>query len=201
MRKCIGIIIAVMVSSFTLFACQKPMEETTAAVEESVEQKESDETAQESTVSQETDTETVSTDITIADLWAMLGMNDADTADLFGGGEENWIEDKSFYIGRIFEVELLGETYPMYTSCDAEKMVNAVSVWLANGEREVTEEEAEQWAARLTEETGVEAAYSDTESEAGSKNWKWFFDGKSITLNWLGDILSINMNLAVGELK
>ena len=41
-------------------------------------------------------------------LVSLLGMKDEDTAGLFGGGEENWTEDKSFYIGRRFAADVYG---------------------------------------------------------------------------------------------
>lgn len=59
----------------------------------------------------------------------------------------------------------------------------------------------EAWVERITEYTAVEPSYYEATSESGSKNWKWVFDGKVISLSWLGDILSIGMNPAVGELK
>lgn len=224
MRKRRTIMIAMLAAGVMLTACQSKEPVAPAQTEISTEQQERS-TAEPAAAAQESiaaetlvpaqesiaaetqeqtapaDTQAAVSDTELADLWGMLGMNDAETAGLFGGGEENWTQDKSFYIGRIYQIELLGETYPMYTSCNDEKNVNAVSVWLANGEREVTKEEAEQWAARLTEASGAEPTYNETESEAGSKNWKWFFDGKSVTLNWMDKILSINMNLAVGEMR
>ena len=72
-------------------------------------------------------------------LAALLGMEDAETADLLGGGKENWTEDRSFYIGRIYAVTLFGQEYPVYTSCDENGVVNSVSIWLEDGERTVPE--------------------------------------------------------------
>ena len=36
------------------------------------------------------------------------GMKDKETAGLFGGGEENWTEDRSFYVGRVYQTQLYG---------------------------------------------------------------------------------------------
>lgn len=141
------------------------------------------------------------TDADFSQLWDMLGKKDEETAELFGGGAENWTEDQLFYIGRIYEVSLFGETYPVYTSCSDGGLVTSVSIWISNGETEISEKDAELWADRLSEATGVEGAFNDTISEAGSKNWKWTLDGKSITMNWLGDLLTINRNLMIGELQ
>ena len=152
--------------------------------------------AQETVTGQNTDPQTA-----LGEMEALLGMLDEETADLLGGGEENWTEDKSFYIGRHYEVKMGGTVYQVHTSCDDAKTVNSVSVWLSDGERSVPQEEADQWVQILNEFTGTEPAYDDTSSEVGSKNWKWMADGNIITLNWLDTIFTISMNPAVGELK
>ena len=152
--------------------------------------------AQETVTGQNTDPQTA-----LGEMEALLGMQDEETADLLGGGEENWTEDKSFYIGRHYEVEMGGTVYQVHTSCDDAKTVNSVSVWLSDGERSVPQEEVDQWVQILNEFTGTEPVYDDTSSEAGSKNWKWMADGNIITLNWLDTIFTISMNPAVGELK
>lgn len=152
--------------------------------------------AQETVTGQNTDPQTA-----LGEMEALLGMLDEETADLLGGGEENWTEDKSFYIGRHYEVEMGGTVYQVHTSCDDAKTVNSVSVWLSDGERSVQQEEVDQWVQILNEFTGTEPVYDDTSSEVGSKNWKWMADGNIITLNWLDTIFTISMNPAVGELK
>ena len=152
--------------------------------------------AQETVTGQNTDPQTA-----LGEMEALLGMLDEETADLLGGGEENWTEDKSFYIGRHYEVEMGGTVYQVHTSCDDAKIVNSVSVWLSDGERSVPQEEVDQWVQILNEFTGTEPVYDETTSEAGSKNWKWMADGNIITLNWLDTIFTISMNPAVGELK
>lgn len=153
------------------------------------------------TTAEETTIPETGSAVSLEELSDMLGMDDAETADLFGGGEENWTEDRKFYIGRMYQAELYGEMLPVYTSCDDKKSVNSVSVWIANGDREVQKEEAETWTDRVTESTGIQPVYNETSSEAGSKNWKWVSDDKIISMHWLGNTLSINMNPAVGELK
>ena len=152
--------------------------------------------AQETVTGQNTDPQTA-----LGEMEALLGMLDEETADLLGGGEENWTEDKSFYIGRHYEVEMGGTVYQVHTSCDDAKTVNSVSIWLSDGERSVQQEEVDQWVQILNEFTGTEPVYDDTSSEVGSKNWKWMADGNIITLNWLDTIFTISMNPAVGELK
>lgn len=135
---------------------------------------------------------------TIAEL---LGKPDLQAAELFGGGEENWSEDKSFYIGRIYQVNLFDEEVTLYTSCDDKQLVNSVSIWLANGEKEVYEEDVLLWVGRLEEFTGIKPDFYDASSEGGSKNWKWFLGDRAVTLNWLEDVLTISMNVVKGELN
>ena len=137
----------------------------------------------------------------LGELAALLGMQDEQTAGLFGGGEENWTEDGSFYIGRMYEIEMGQTVYPVFTSCDEDGKVNSVSVWLSDGERSVERKEAEQWAQILTEFTGMQPVYDETTSEAGSISWKWIAEDKIITLHWLDTVFTISMNPAVGELK
>lgn len=74
------------------------------------------ETVQASTAEETENTgETENTEevIGLKDLADLLGMKDEETAEMFGGGEENWTADHSFYIGRIFEVGL----YEKITRC------------------------------------------------------------------------------------
>ena len=185
-----------------LTACgtQQPQGTESAAETESMEEtqpaEQTEAGAQETATGQNTDPQTA-----LGEMEALLGMLDEETAALLGGGEENWTEDKSFYIGRHYEVEMGGTVYQVHTSCDDAKTVNSVSVWLSDGERSVPQEEVDQWVQILNEFTGTEPVYDDTSSEVGSKNWKWMADGNIITLNWLDTIFTISMNPAVGELK
>lgn len=134
---------------------------------------------------------------TIAEL---LGKSDLQAAEMFGGGKENWTEDKAFYIGRIYQVCLFDEKVTVYTSYDDQQLVNSVSIWLVNGEGKVKEEDVKQWVERLNDFTGIEPNVYDTASEAGSKNWKWFLGDQAVSLNWLEDMLTISMNVVTREL-
>lgn len=134
---------------------------------------------------------------TIAEL---LGMSDPQAAEVFGGGNENWTEDKSYYIGRIYQVNLFDKEVPVYTTYDEKQLVNSLSIWLVNGEEKVKEEDALQWIERLNEFTGTKPTTHDAASEGGSKNWNWFLGDRAVTLNWMEDILTISMNVVVGEL-
>ena len=76
---------------------------------------------------------------------ALIGKDDADTADLLGGGEENWTEDGVTFIGRIYDTELYGEPVTVYTTCSPEKKVDSVSIWLTDGSQAVKEEQLAEW--------------------------------------------------------
>lgn len=137
----------------------------------------------------------------LKDIAGMVGMEDKDTAGLFGGGEENWTEDRSFYIGRSYEAELYGRSCQIYTLCGEEKTVESVSVWAVSGDREVTETETEEWKNRITDFMGVEPAADQGISEGGSQNFRWTSEGKIVSMHRMKDILTISFHPAVGELK
>ena len=163
-------------------------EETVAESQENV-QAEPQEQAEESQSAQ------------LKDVAAMVGMKDEETADLFGGGEENWTADKSFYIGRNYQVDLYGDTYKVFTTCGEDKTVESVSIWIVGGERQVTDEEAKEWENRVTDMMGAEPTKDAGVSEGGSKNTRWTADGMAAGMNQMADILTISFQLAVGELK
>lgn len=155
----------------------------------------------EETIAETTDEDNEGSAIELSDLAALLGMNDEDTAELFGGGEENWTEDKGFFIGRIYSVEMYDETYKVYTTCDDEGAVESVSVWIVNGDRDVTEEETQTWKDRVTEFMGTEPMEDPEISESGSRNFRWRADGMAVSMHQMKDILTISIQPAVGELN
>lgn len=173
-------------------------EETIAITEEVSGEKETavKEETQEQEMSEEKDE-----NAGLAELKDMLGMKDADTAGLLGGGEENWTEDQSFYIGRNYQTELYGIPCKVFTTCGEDRTVESVSVWIVSGEREVTEQEAEEWADRITEMMGVQPSEEGEVSEGGSKNRKWLADGVIASMNQMSDILTVSLQPAVGELE
>lgn len=135
----------------------------------------------------------------LTDIKSLVGMNDEDTAGLLGGGEENW--SNNFYIGRIYKVNLDGTEYSLFTTCGQDGTVESVSLWIVNGERDVTEEETQYWETQMTGLMGVEPSYDGASSEGGSKNWKWMSDGMIAGMNQMKDILTLSFQPAVGELK
>lgn len=136
----------------------------------------------------------------LEDLAALLGMEDSETENLLGGGAENWTEDHSFYIGRIYQAEMYGESYPVYTACSSQGIVDSVSLRIVSGERQVTNEEVREWTERVTEQTGVSPVEDEVRSEGGSLQKRWRKDGKVVTMDQMGDILTISLQGSVGEL-
>lgn len=134
------------------------------------------------------------------ELSALLGKKDSDTANLLGGGEENWTEDHSFYIGRNYQVSLFGSPCKVFSTCGNEQTVESVSLWIVSGERSVTQEEADQWAQRVTDFMGVKPSYDEGISEGGSRNRRWNANGVAVSMNQMADILTISFQPAVGEI-
>lgn len=138
---------------------------------------------------------------TLKEVADLLGMMDGETESMLGGGEENWTEDRSVYIGRIFQAEVYGETYPVYTSCSREGAVESVSMKIVNGERPVEETEIQEWTDRITEYTGVIPAEEQKFSEGGSRQKSWRSNGRIVTMYYMKDNLSISFQELVGELE
>lgn len=157
-------------------------------------------TAEEVSAEAETTTEGAAA-AELEELAALLGMQDEDTAGLFGGGEENWTADKSLYIGRKYQIDVAGVPCEVSTSCGQDGSVEAVSIWIVSGEREVTEEEVAEWKKRITNMMGVDPVCDETVSEGGSKNCRWTANGLAASLYQMTDILTVSLQPAIGELK
>ena len=85
--------------------------------------------------------------------------------------------------------------------CGEEKTVDAVSSWITDGEQEVTDELVQTWQDRVTEFTGAEMEDQGVSGESGTHSWRWNAEGNFYTLRLLEDILTLDINPAVGELK
>lgn len=131
----------------------------------------------------------------------LLGMQDSETVTLLGGGEENWTEDHSFYIGRIFQPEIDGKSYPVYTSCGEDGTVESVSLWIVSGERLVKDYEAEEWEKRVSEYMETDSVKKSEISEGGSQNWVWRSGDTVARLSCMEDNLTLSFQKAIGEMK
>lgn len=157
--------------------------------------------AAEETKSAAEETKTETEENSLKAVAELLGKQDGETEDMLGGGEENWTEDRSFYIGRIFQADIFGENYPVYTTCSEDGVVESVSVHMVSGERKVTDDEIELWTERISEYTGAEPSEKDEVSEGGSRKKSWTKDGKIATLYYMEDNLSLSFQKQVGELN
>ena len=150
---------------------------------------------------EETGTEEDSREL-LESLLELPGRKDEETKDMLGGGEENWTEDRSFYIGRIYEAGLYGEDCRIFTSCDddSDKTVESVSVWIISGERDVTEEATQFWTAELSKIMDSDPLYQCQSVESGARSWKWIRGDMAASMHQMKDILTIAFQPAVGEL-
>ena len=188
---------AAAVLAFSMTACsqQTSIPETETSAEETVSEAETQKPSQ-------AETESAGAEAAgLKDVAGLVGMNDEATADLLGGGEENWTEDSSFYIGRTYNVQLFDVPCRVFTTCGQDNTVESVSVWIVSGERQVTDEEAKEWESRVTEMMGTEPVYDKEISEGGSRNCRWNAGGMAATMNRMADILTVSFQPAVGELK
>ena len=135
-------------------------------------------------------------------LTALIGRADADVAGSLGGGAENWTSDRAFFIGRIYDARLLDADVKVYTVCadsDAHE-VQAVSVWVHDGRTPVPDGLLTAWQNALTEHTGVQMTDSGISAESGSHGWYWRTGDFIFSLRQLGDIVTLDINPAIGEL-
>ena len=193
---------AAAVLAFSMTACsqQTLIPETETSAEETVSEAETQELFQAETESAGAEAAGPEAE-DLKDVAGLVGMNDEVTADLLGGGEENWTEDSSFYIGRTYNVQLFDVPCQVFTTCGQDNTVESVSVWIVSGERQVTDEEAKEWESRVTEMMGTEPVYDKGISEGGSQNCRWNANGMAATMNRMADILTVSFQPAVGELK
>lgn len=146
-----------------------------------------------------TEMENTDTDITKLERMTELpGMKDGETAGMFGGGKENWTEDRSFYIGRIYQMELYGNECSVFTSCNEDKIVESVSLWIVNGEHEVTDAETEKWLNRISEVMGSEPFSEYQSAESGTRSWKWTDNELAAGLYRMKDILTLSFQPVSG---
>lgn len=140
-------------------------------------------------------------DTDLTQVTALLGMKDADAADLFGGSLENFTEDGKTYLGRIYTLSFYGQDITLYTTCNDDSIVDSVSAHLFDGETALSEKTVQHWIEQITAFVGSSPAYAESPADANSKSWKWNADGYFITLRQMEDALTLALNPAVGELK
>lgn len=137
----------------------------------------------------------------LAEVEALVGQPDAEVSDRLGGGTKNWTEDGKTYIGQIYHTELYGEPVVVYTSCGPEGNVDALSVWIRDGEQPTETAVVQDWQIRISEHTQVEMVTAPVSAESGTQSWYWQTEDYRYTLQLLEDILTLQVNPAVGELQ
>lgn len=119
----------------------------------------------------------------LGQLRRLLGKSDEETADMFGGGEENRTADGSVLVGRNYETELFETTVHLYTSYDENRRVGMIFLEAVNGE-------AEHFLELLTETMGT--APEVLEETEGS-GWQWQLPDCVITLYEIEGTVSMDL--------
>lgn len=191
MKKYAGLLLAAALSAAALTGCtEKENEntalETTSAAEadtaplETTSQQEAESTdaaasSGETEDSSDTDAALEETQNTLEELADMVGKSDDDTAGMLGGGEVNMASDGTTQIGRIFTVQLFGETVEAGTLLDEAGNVSTVTMQLENPDASVYEEQ-------IVSIYGEPSSSSDEPSEGGA-TWKdWTVNGTLMRL-------------------
>lgn len=137
--------------------------------------------------------------VTLDGLTDLLGKTDAELTEMLGEGTENWTSDKSFFIGRTYEVTLEDSAATLYTIAqdDEARTVQSLSVWLSDGSAEVSEETVDGWIDTLTAYIGADAEVSGP-SEGGAQTWHWSRDSVYYDLQLLDQILTLSIQAVTG---
>lgn len=137
--------------------------------------------------------------VTLDGLTELLGKTDAELIETIGEGTENWTSDKSFFIGRTYEVTLENSAATLYTIAqdDEARTVQFLSVWLSDGSAEVSEETVDGWIDTLTAYIGADAEVSGP-SEGGAQAWHWSRDAVYYDLQLLDQILTLSIQAVTG---
>ena len=88
----------------------------------------------------------------------------------------------------------------IYTACDADNLVSSVSIWISDGTQAVSEEQLAAWQGYISDATGVSMEEMPVSEESGTQSWRWQVENTFYTLRLMGDILTLDILPAVGEL-
>ena len=140
----------------------------------------------------DTPVETANPDRAVLDeCMALVGMDDAASADALGGGELNIAADGETVIGRIYACELFGERVEPSTAYDADGKVGSVTIYLA-------EPEGDGYLESLTALYGEHTGESEGTSESGSSWVCWDIDGVWLRLVQSYGLCTLDMSPALG---
>lgn len=116
----------------------------------------------------------------------LIGKSNAESAEMLGGGEENIAGDGTTKIGRIYHVELFGETIEVGTLYDENERVMDVIMQLEKGD-------VDTYANELISLYG-EPMSSDDELSEGGATWKtWNVQDATIQLYQQSGLVSLEI--------
>ena len=116
----------------------------------------------------------------------LIGKSNAESAEMLGGGEENIAGDGTTKIGRIYHVELFGETIEVGTLYDENERVMDVIMQLEKGD-------VDTYANELISLYG-EPMSSDDELSEGGATWKtWNVQDATIQLYKQSGLVSLEI--------
>lgn len=192
MKKLITLLLVVTMAALPLTACgqSSDKEDNTAAptvtsAPETWEAEESPAAEAGGEVEQEMDTKAV-----LDECMKLIGMEDAEAAEMLGGGEKNIAVDGTSLIGRIYKGSIFDEDVEISTVYDGNGQVCSVSAMLSNPDASV-------YAEGLMEIYGEPDASNDTPSESGATWQEWAVDGVNIRLWQMYELASIEISAAV----
>ena len=114
----------------------------------------------------------------------LIGKSDAESAVLLGGGEENIAGDGTTKIGRIYHVELFGETIEVGTLYDENERVMDVIL-------KFEKDDADTYADELIRLYGEPMSSNDELSEGGA-TWKtWNVEDATVQLYQQSGLVSL----------
>ncbi|MBS5982863.1 MAG: hypothetical protein KIC67_09660 [Clostridium butyricum] len=150
---------------------------------------------QENTVVTNTDTASVTSlhaETILKECINLIGKSDAESAEMLGGGEENIAGDGTTKIGRIYHVELFGETIEVGTLYDENERVMDVIMQLEKGD-------VDTYANELISLYG-EPMSSDDELSEGGATWKtWNVQDATIQLYQQSGLVSLEITQNYSE--
>ncbi len=192
MKKLITLLLVVTMAALPLTACGQSSDKedntaapTVTAAPETWEAEESPAAEAGGEVEQEMDSKAV-----LDECMKLIGMEDAEAAEMLGGGEKNIAVDGTSLIGRIYKGNIFDEDVEISTVYDGNGLVCSVTAILSNPDAAV-------YAERLMEIYGEPDASNDTPSESGATWQEWTEDGINIRLWQMYELASIEISAAV----
>ena len=123
----------------------------------------------------------------LRDCAALIGMDDAESAGMLGGGEQNYAAGGEILIGRVYSAELFGEEVAPSTSYGPDGLVDGVSIYLSGTD-------AAAYAERLSALLGEPEGQSGGVSEGGGVWTEWRIEGARLRLHGIPGLCSLEIS-------